>query len=148
METAMNKEDLTNQMKVVLATTFSFYLKAHYYHWNVTGPNFAQYHNFFGELYENVHKSIDEIAEEIRKLGSFAPGSLVRYSDLTKVEDETSVPEASIMFARLARDNDIVIRELYAAFNAANELGEQGLADYLAGKIGFHEKMRWMLKSF
>jgi len=144
----MNKEDLIDQMKTVLATVFSFYLKSQNYHWNVTGPNFAQYHDFLGKIYENAHGSIDEIAEEIRKLGAFAPGSLSRYTALTKIEDETSIPEAAIMFVRLARDNDVVIRELYTAFNAANELGEQGLTDYLAGRISEHEKMRWMLKSF
>jgi starvation-inducible DNA-binding protein len=111
----MNNETLAEQLKVVLATTFSFYLKAQYYHWNVTGPNFAQNHDFFGKVYEEVHDSIDYIAEEIRKLGSFTPGSLGRFSALSKVEDETTIPETAIMFARLARDNDIVIRELYIA---------------------------------
>lgn len=144
----MDKEALIEQLKVVLGTTFSFYLKSQYYHWNVTGPNFSQYHDFFGKLYEEVHDSIDEIAEEIRKQGSFTPGSLSRFAVLTKVEDEVSVPDAPIMFTRLARDNDTVIRELYVAFNIANEIEEHGTADFLAGRIGYHEKMRWMLKSF
>jgi starvation-inducible DNA-binding protein len=144
----MNNETLAEQLKVVLATTFSFYLKAQYYHWNVTGPNFAQNHDFFGKVYEEVHDSIDYIAEEIRKLGSFTPGSLGRFSALSKVEDETTIPETAIMFARLARDNDIVIRELYAAIKVANSINAQGTADFLAGLIGYHEKLRWMLKSF
>jgi starvation-inducible DNA-binding protein len=70
----MNKEMLVERLKVVLATTFSLYLKAHNYHWNVTGPNFAQYHDFFGEFYTEIHSSIDTTAEEIRILGSFATG--------------------------------------------------------------------------
>lgn len=144
----MNNETLAEQLKVVLATTFSFYLKSQYYHWNVTGPNFAQNHDFFGKVYEEVHDSVDHIAEEIRKLGSFTPGSLGRFVDLTKIEDETAIPETAIMFARLARDNDIVIRELYAAIKVANDINAQGTADFLAGLIGYHEKLRWMLKSF
>jgi starvation-inducible DNA-binding protein len=144
----MDNKTLIEQMKIVLATNFSFYLKSQYYHWNVTGPNFAQYHDFFGKIYEEVHDSIDPIAEEIRKLGSFAPGSLGRFADLTKIEDETTIPETAIMFARLARDNDVVIRELYAAIKVANDINAQGTADFIAGLIGYHEKLRWMLKSF
>src|SRR6056300_958585 len=111
----MEKEQLIEKMKVLLASTFSLYLKAHNYHWNVTGPNFAQYHDFFGDLYEELHGSIDTTAEEIRKLGAFAPGALTRYSELSVVQDEMMIPESAIMFARLSNDNDAVIRVLYEA---------------------------------
>ena len=144
----MDKDALIEQLKKVLATTFSFYLKSQNYHWNVTGPNFAQYHDFFGKVYEEVHGSVDEIAEEIRKHGSFAPGSLTRFSALTVIDDELAIPEPAIMFVRLAKDNDTIIRELYTAFNVADEIGEPGTADFIAGRIGYHEKLRWMLKSF
>ena len=141
-------EQLVEQMKVVLGTTFSFYLKAHNYHWNVTGPNFGQYHDFFGELYEEVHASIDTTAEEIRKLGSFAPGSYKRFSELTTIEDEMNVPNAPVMFQRLAEDNDKVIQSLYIARSMANQLNKAGTLDYVEARISVHEKHAWMLKSF
>ena len=71
----MDNTQLIDKLKELLASTFSLYLKAHNYHWNVTGPNFAQYHEFFGDFYEEVHGSVDTTAEEIRKLGGFAPGA-------------------------------------------------------------------------
>ena len=77
-------EELVNRMKVVLATSFSFYLKAHYYHWNVEGIHFSQYHQFFAELYQEIHESIDQTAEQIRALDAYAPGSLKRYKELSK----------------------------------------------------------------
>ena len=141
-------EQLVEQMKVVLGTTFSFYLKAHNYHWNVTGPNFGQYHDFFGELYEEVHASIDTTAEEIRKLGSFAPGSYKRFSELTTIEDEMNVPNAPVMFQRLAEDNDKVIQSLYIARSMADQLNRAGTLDYVEARISVHEKHAWMLKSF
>lgn len=141
-------EELINEMKKLLATSFSFYLKAHNYHWNVTGPNFGQYHDFFGELYEEVHGSIDTTAEEIRKLGSFAPGSLSRYSELTEVDDELNIPEPSIMFSRLASDNDIVLDVLYRCRELADEEDAAGTLDYIEAQIGTHEKHAWMLKAF
>lgn len=144
----MDKEQLISQMKVILASSFSLYLKAHNYHWNVSGPNFAQYHEFFGSLYTEVWESLDTTAEEIRKLGSFAPGSLSRYLEITRIEDELNIPNAEVMFQRLAADNDTLLEQLYRARTTADEVNAAGTLDYLESRIGVHEKHRWMLKSF
>jgi starvation-inducible DNA-binding protein len=144
----MDKEQLISQMKVVLATSFSLYLKAHNYHWNVTGPNFAQYHTFFQELYTDIWESLDTTAEEIRKLGSFVPGSLSRYSEISRIEDEMNIPQAAAMFQKLASDNDKLLNLLYMARTTADGVNAAGTIDYLESRIGVHEKHAWMLKSF
>jgi len=144
----MDKDQLVSQMKVILATSFSLYLKAHNYHWNVMGPNFGQYHDFFGDLYEELHGSIDTTAEEIRNLGGFAPGSLARYLELSRIEDESMVPEPFTMFRRLASDNDTLIDLLYLARKTADEIDAFGTVNYLEDRISTHEKHAWMLKSF
>lgn len=144
----MDKEQLVSQMKVLLSTTFALYLKSQNYHWNVTGPNFGQYHDFFGDLYEEIHSSIDTTAEEIRKLGGIAPGSLSRYTELSRISDEMMVPEAPMMFRRLAADNDTVLELLYRTRKTADEIGTFGTVNYLEDRISAHEKHAWMLKSF
>jgi len=144
----MDNKLLVEELKKLLASTFSLYLKAHNYHWNVTGPNFAQYHDFLGDFYGEIHSSVDTTAEEIRKLGAFAPGALSRYSELSEVQDEVTIPEPAIMFARLARDNDVVIKSLYIAREAADKIGAFGTVNYLEDRISTHEKHAWMLKSF
>lgn len=144
----MDKEKLISQMKVLLASSFSFYLKTHNYHWNVTGPNFAQYHGFFGNLYEEVWQSLDTTAEEIRKLGSFAPGSLSRYLDISRIDDELNIPDAKSMFKRLEQDNAKLLEILYMTRDTADEIDAAGTLDYLESRIGVHEKHAWMIKSF
>lgn len=144
----VNKTELVGTLKELLATSFAFYLKAHNYHWNVTGPNFAQYHEFFGDLYTEVWESIDTTAEEIRKQGSIAPGSLTRYMELSSIEDELNVPESQIMFTRLTNDNAQILAILYQARRIADEIGEVGTVNYLEDRISIHEKHAWMLKSF
>lgn len=141
-------EQLIEKMKELQATAFSLYLKAHNYHWNVTGPNFSEYHEFFGEFYTNVWESVDAYAENIRKLGAFAPGSLQRFAELSEIEDELMVPAANVMFARLTAGNDTLIEELYETADMAEELNQRGLVNFLEGQIDIHEKHRWMLKSF
>ena len=141
-------EPIAETLKTLLSTVYSLAIKAQNYHWNVTGPNFSEYHEFFGEFYEEVGGSIDGIAELIRVVGSFAPGSLSRFQELTRIEDELLIPESSIMFARLARDNDVVIDTLYEARSAADVQGQFGVVNFLEDRITAHEKHRWMLKSF
>ena len=140
-------ETLIEIMRKVLADTFAMYLKAHNYHWNVEGPNFPQYHDFFGKLYEELHGAVDPIAEEIRSLDAYAPGSFSRFMELTEIEDEMNVPMAREMALKLLRDNDTVLNTLNVAFKLADQFDRQGLADFIAGRIDVHNKHGWMLRS-
>lgn len=143
----MDKMHLVEQMKTVLATVFSLYLKAHNYHWNVSGQNFSQYHDFFGTVYTDVWSSVDMYAEHIRALGSFAPGSLSRFSELTKISDEMSIPGPQIMFTRLAADNEVLLDELRNAADIAEAIKERGVLNFLEGQIDAHETLQWKLRS-
>jgi starvation-inducible DNA-binding protein len=140
-------ETLIEMMRKVLADTFAMYLKAHNYHWNVEGSNFPQYHDFFGNLYQELHDTVDPIAEEIRALDAYVPGSLSRFLELTEIEDELSIPNGVEMARRLMVDNQKVIMTLDMAFKLADELDQQGLADFIAGRLDAHKKHGWMLRS-
>ena len=61
---------LTEDLKVLLASVNSLSIKAQNFHWNVEGDNFPQYHEFFGNFYEEVYSAVDKIAEYIRTLDS------------------------------------------------------------------------------
>ena len=140
-------ETLIEMMRKVLADTFAMYLKAHNYHWNVEGSNFPQYHDFFGNLYQELHGAVDPIAEEIRALDAYVPGSLSRFLELTEIENELSIPNGIEMARRLMVDNQKVIMTLDVAFKLADELDQQGLADFIAGRLDAHKKHGWMLRS-
>ena len=144
----MDNQVLAEKMKVVLATSFALYLKSHNYHWNVTGPNFAQYHEFFGDLYQELHSSIDTTAEEIRKLDARVPGALARYADLSVIEDENMFPDSSVMFKRLQVGNDKLIDLLYSCRTVADQIGAFGTVNYIEDRISVHEKHAWMIRSF
>jgi starvation-inducible DNA-binding protein len=140
-------ETLIEMMRKVLADTYAFQLKAHNYHWNVEGPDFPQYHKFLGKLYEEVFDAVDPIAEQIRALNAYAPGSFSRFLELTDIEDELSIPSGVEMARRLLSDNQKVLETLDMAFKLADELDQQGLADFIAGRIDAHKKHGWMLRS-
>lgn len=140
-------EELHNALKIVLANTFTMYFKTHSYHWNVIGPNFPQYHEFFGDLYGELHGAVDPIAEHIRAVNSFAPASLDRIGELSEIAEVDTIPTSEKMFQNLIKDNDTVIASLKTAYNLADKAGELGLANYLQDRLDIHAKHSWMLKA-
>lgn len=140
-------DELVEQMKVCLASTFAFYLKAHNFHWNVEGPNFPQYHSFFEGIYSDAWGAVDGIAEHLRTLKAYAPGSFSRYKDLSIVEDELNIPNAMSMVAKLEADNQKIIDQLFKTQMSAEKQKKTGLANFLQDRIDIHEKHGWMLRS-
>jgi starvation-inducible DNA-binding protein len=139
---------LADTLKTLLATSYAFAVKAQNFHWNVEGPNFPQYHKFFGKIYEEVFENaIDQTAEYIRILGSYTPGSLQRLQELNKLPEQLKIPRAELMFAELEHDNQILLDMWKQAFHIAEESDEQGIADYIASRIDAHGKHGWMLRS-
>lgn len=140
-------DKLVNALKIAFASEFSFYLKAHNFHWNVTGPLFPQLHDLFGTVYEEVYGSIDDFAENIRKAGAFVPASYARFSMLTQIEDENEILPAEAMLAELLADSDKMAKLLKLTFDMATAAGEDGLANFLAERMDAHRKHSWMLRS-
>jgi starvation-inducible DNA-binding protein len=140
-------EELLKALKIAFASEFSFYLKAHYYHWNVEGPDFKQYHDLFGGIYEEVYDSIDIFAENIRKTGGYTPGSFERFTMLSRIEDETEIPNHLEMAQILLDDSDKMANIFKLVFAIAEREGEHGLADFLAGRQDAHRKHSWMLRA-
>jgi len=140
-------DQLVQQMKVVLASSFAFYLKAHNFHWNIEGPNFPQYHSFLDGLYNEVWEAVDAIAEHIRALDAYAPGSLGRFSQLSVVDDQINIPNAKAMIVELESDNQKVIAELMKAYRLAESVDKVGLSNFLQDRIDIHSKHGWMLKA-
>jgi starvation-inducible DNA-binding protein len=138
---------LTDDLKRVQADTFALYAKAHYYHWNVEGPDFVQYHDFLGDLYVELHDAVDVIAEQVRAINAYAPGAHRMLMDLTRIQDDNTIPAALDMVRRLLADNEVVMEGLLQAFMSAEAAGEIGLADFLTQRLDAHKKHAWMLRS-
>lgn len=141
-------DELSSALKIVLGNTFVMYFQAHSYHWNVEGIHFSQYHSFFGDLYEELYGAVDPIAEEIRALDVYAPVSLTQLYRYATIEEDIVLPaDISGKLQRLLDSNQIVLDSLNKTFQLANDQNEQGLADFIAGRIDTHKKHGWMLKA-
>ena len=140
-------DELQQAAKVAFATEYSFYLKAHNFHWNVEGSDFKQYHDLFGIIYEEVYGSIDAFAEQIRALGTYVPASYTRFSMLTQIDDETQILPRQAMVEALIVDNEKTVKILKLVFQQSEANQEYGFSDFIAGRIDAHRKHGWMLRA-
>ena len=138
--------DLNEELTELLADVVSFYFRAHGAHWNVKGADFSEYHKLFLKIYEDVYESIDPIAENLRKLGSLAPFTLGSFLALRSIEDAPATLQDPMALANdLLAANDIVLDELSDAFDCASAYNQQGVANFLAGRIDQHQFWKWQL---
>jgi len=138
---------LSDLLRQLLAEVFTVYFKSHSYHWNVEGPDFAQYHEFIGEFYNDLWGSVDTIAELIRTLDVYAPPSLARLMAYSKIDEGESIPDAKTMLVNLKKDNDKLLAILLQAYNVAEKDGSIGISNHLQTRLEAHEKHGWMLRA-
>lgn len=145
--TTMTDEQYANLLKVAFASHYSFYLKAQNFHWNVEGSLFPQYHEFFGNIYEEVGDSIDTFAEQLRAVRIYAPAAFETLDELSQVECQLQVPDGMQMTQELLADSDLMAEMFKTAYQAAESMGDYGLANFLADRQNAHRKHSWMLRS-
>lgn len=140
--------EIVDKMKIALANTFAMYVKAHGLHWNVEGKDFQQLHQFFGDLYLELHAAIDPFAEEIRTLESYVEYRLSDF-DMNSSVIQTNIFGTDIgkMLDDILMANQIVMASLNDAFQTAQKVNNQGLMDFLAARLDIHSKHAWMIKS-
>jgi starvation-inducible DNA-binding protein len=139
--------NLVKAAKIAFASQYTFYLKAHFFHWNVEGIHFQEMHALFETIYAEVYGTVDEFAEKIRSLGSYAPGSNSRFSMLTQIEDETQLMPAEQMAAELLQDADNMVLILKKVYDIAETEGEHGFSNFLAERMDAFRKHAWMLRA-
>jgi starvation-inducible DNA-binding protein len=139
--------ELSAALKVALANAFVMYFKLHSFHWNTEGKDFSQYHDFFGDLYDDVYGAVDPLAENLRKLDVYAPHSLMELYNHKTLMEENGIPDINGMLRASLTANNEVIASLNKVFALANKENKQGLADFIAGRIDTHEKHGWQLRA-
>ena len=131
----------------LLADTFSLYLKTHYFHWNVSGPMFSTLHELFEEQYTELWGAVDEIAERIRALDEYAPGTYSQFAKLSTVGEAPDVPVAKSMIQQLLEGHEAVARTARSIYPVAEKGQDEGTLDMLTSRLQVHEKTAWMLRS-
>ncbi|PIQ85105.1 MAG: DNA starvation/stationary phase protection protein [Candidatus Omnitrophica bacterium CG11_big_fil_rev_8_21_14_0_20_45_26] len=141
------RQDVAASLSKVLADTYTLYLKTHNFHWNVIGPMFQTLHLMFETHYNELWQAVDLIAERIRALGAFAPGTYSEYARLSSIKEESGNVQAEQMIKSLVSGHEAVIRTCRQAFPVADKAQDQVTIDLLTQRMQIHEKTAWMLRS-
>lgn len=142
-----DRKELAQGLSRLLADTYTLYLKTHNYHWNVTGPMFQTLHLMFETQYNELALAVDLIAERIRALGVYAPGTYAQYAKLSSIKEEETIPAAQDMIRNLVQGQEAVIRTARSLLPLADKASDESTADLLTQRLQLHEKTAWMLRS-
>jgi len=113
----------------------------------VEGPMFQTLHQMFMEQYTETWNAIDLIAERIRSLGEYAPGTYRQYLKLASIQETDGVPEAEQMVKLLIEGQEAVVRTARQLLPLAGEAHDEPSLDLLTQRMQVHEKNAWMLRS-
>ena len=142
-----NRELVASQLKCLLADSYTLYLQTHNFHWNITGPLFVQLHTLFEEHYTELAVAVDDIAERIRSLGLYAPGTYKEFVELSSIDEVAGTPEAQEMVAILTANHEMLVKTCRAALKVAQETDDESSAALISDRMRVHEKTAWMLRS-
>lgn len=145
--TPQQKSEIAKGLSILLADSYTLYLKTHNFHWNVVGPMFQTLHLMFETQYTELALAVDLIAERIRALGAPAPGSYAEFGKLTSIKESVGPVKAQAMIKQLLENHETVSGTARKAFPAAEAAGDQATMDLLTQRLNVHEKTAWMLRS-
>lgn len=143
-----SRKEVAEGLNHILADTYTLYVKTQNFHWNVEGPRFRALHLMFEEQYTDLQGAVDELAERIRALGEYAPGTFSRFGELSSIKEAPSKPPAAeAMVDQLIADNVAVGKDIKKVISTAEDAGDTVTADMLTARLTVHEKSAWMLRA-
>ena len=144
---AQDRDDISQAMSRMLADSFTLYLRTHGFHWNVEGPMFNTLHVMFMEQYTELWNALDEIAERIRALGFYAPGTAQHMAKFASIQEIDDQPDAMKMVQLLVQGNEACARTAREVLKTADDGGDEPTVDLMTQRLQVHEKNAWMLRS-
>lgn len=137
--------NLNQNLKQLLANTYTLYLQTHNFHWNVRGIHFAELHLLWEKQYQELALAADEIAERIRALGELAPGTFEEFIALSSIKQHQGDLNAKAMIKKLLDDHQALIKTSQTLLKSAE--GDDVTVDLATQRLTYHEKTAWMLRS-
>jgi starvation-inducible DNA-binding protein len=142
-----DRTKIASELSKLLADSYTLYLKTHNFHWNVSGSMFQTLHLMFEQQYTELATAVDVIAERIRALGIYAPGTYSEFAKLTSIQEPVGIPSSRDMIRQLVEGHEAVIRTARGAFETVEKANDAVSADLLTQRMQLHEKTAWMLRS-
>jgi starvation-inducible DNA-binding protein len=139
-------KEISGALNALLADTFALYVKTKNFHWHISGPHFRSYHLLLDDQADSIEKSIDILAERVRKVGGNTIRSIGHIAKLQRVKDNN---EAFVMpgdmLCELMADNKAHVENMRKAHKLADDHEDVATASLLEIFIDEAEKRSWFL---
>lgn len=132
----------------LLADSYVLMANSHYAHWNVEGTGFFALHRAFEEHYTHLFATIDDIAERVRALDAYALGGLRNFAHESGLAELATPQPAKDYVAALVVAHEKAIADAVALRDAAGAADDLETQDLAIGRIQWHQKTLWMLRSY
>ena len=142
-----NREVVATALIRFLANTYALQLKTQNFHWNVTGKDFHDLHVLFEEQYTDMQAAIDELAERVKALGYYCPGSFADFAKLAEIPEASAQLSAQDMVSQLHSDHQTLSRMGREVVKLADKEDDLVTSGMVAARMETHEKTAWMLRS-
>jgi starvation-inducible DNA-binding protein len=137
---------ISDALNALLADTFALYVKTKNFHWHVSGPHFRSYHLLLDEQADQIEKSVDILAERVRKVGGTTIRSIGHIRQLQRLHDnDEDFVSPSDMLCELMADNKATIENMRKAHKLADGHEDVATASLLEIFIDEAEKRNWFL---
>jgi starvation-inducible DNA-binding protein len=138
--------EVSTALNALLADTIALYIKTKNFHWHVSGPHFRSYHLLLDEQAESIEKSIDVLAERVRKVGGTTIRSIGHIAKLQRLKDnDENFVEPGDMLCELMADNKATVENMRKAHKLADDHEDVATASLLEIFIDEAEKRSWFL---
>jgi starvation-inducible DNA-binding protein len=143
---AKGVEEVSSELRQLLADVFAIFVKTKNFHWHMTGPHFRDYHLLLDEHSDQIFAMTDDIAERARKLGGTTLHSISDISKHQRLKDnnaETVTPKA--MLTELLADNRRLTVFLRATHQVCDKYNDVATASLIENWIDETERRAWFL---
>lgn len=139
-------EEISGELRRLLADVFALYVKTKNFHWHMTGRQFRDYHLLLDEQAEQIFGMTDDVAERARKIGGDtlrSIGDIARHQRLKDSGQSGLSPKE--MLEALRHDNRELTRFLRFAHRVCDKHEDVATASLIENWIDQTERRTWFL---
>ncbi len=139
-------EEISTQLRKLLADVFVLYVKTKNFHWHMSGPHFRDFHLLLDEQGEQIFAMTDDIAERARKIGGTTLRSIGDIASHQRLKDNNEdFVDPKDMLAELCADNQQLVRSMRIVHEICERHNDVATTSLLENWIDQTERRTWFL---
>lgn len=146
IDSSYDSVKIARELNRLLASTENFYLIYKHYHWNIVSDEFYSLHLLFDKHADELHQTIDVIAERVRQMGEIANGRMQSYDELSILNMATQeTDDEEEVLNHLLENHNKYIAYLEELVEMTGREKDYATADLLTGFLQTQQQQRWFV---